>query len=407
MKTPHLPKFLAGLAAALLAQHASAYQVIVDFNTWQQSYGDPTLLKADGVYNIPGNSSLTTAQWQTLYGNLGPGWVVSEDNPGSSASYNTITNTFGIHVNDAMCYNETGATPGGTLLSDAQIAAQAPTHGGNVLVLTRDYNTTWPAWRTETDRALGNAAVTGVVMETSNPYSQQACDLLVKKALSLNKRVYFLLPGANTNYTMTSIQWLQQQLGSVMQDSRIFVIIYDYSKNAAHWLGGANTQQGTLYQVRAIATGITYQTEGLTIPNYVSASGGTARLLGTDANLSNSNGSILDSNNTGDYVTYLLPGVAAGNYDVRVGVKKNAARGIFQLQVGRADNFNGSMSAVGTPQDEYASAIAYAELDLGNWTPGTTSDKWFRFVVTGKNAASGGSTYNDAICFDYIKLTPH
>ncbi len=397
---------IGALLTALCLHQASAYQVIVDFNTFSQGFGDGSLLKADGVYNIPQNSNLTTAQWQALYAALGPGWVVSEDNPGSSASYNTITNTFGIHVDDAVCYNETGATPGGTLLSDAQISTQAPTHGGHVVALTRDYNTTWPAWRTETDRALNNSLVSGIVMETSNPYANQACDLLVSKALSLNKRVYFLLPGNNTSYALSSIQYLQSKVPTQMQDPRVFILIYDYSKNAAHWFGGVNTQQGTFYQARAIATGVCYQAEGLTIANYLSAAGGSARQLGTDTSLSNSNGMILDSNNAGDYMTFVVPNISAGNYNIKVGVKKNTSRGIFQLEVGRADNFNGTFSNIGGIQDEYASTIAYSELNLGAWAPGTTSDKWFRFLVTGKNSASGGTAYNDSIAVDYIKLTP-
>jgi hypothetical protein len=39
---------------------------------------------------------------------------------------------------------------------------------------------------------------------------------------------------------------------------------------------------------------------------------------------------------------------------------------------------------------------------MGNWTPASTSDKWFWFTVTGKNTASSGYT----IAFDYIKLIP-
>ncbi len=149
-----------------------------------------------------------------------------------------------------------------------------------------------------------------------------------------------------------------------------------------------------------------YEAENLAVPNYFSKSGGTARLIGTDANLSNSNGVILDSNDVGDYVTFTVPNVAAGRYDVTVGMKKNTSRGQFQLQIGRADNFSGTASNVGPVTDEYASTAVYTSVDLGSWAPGTTSDKWFRFNVVGKNASSSGSAYNDAIAIDYIILTP-
>ncbi len=149
-----------------------------------------------------------------------------------------------------------------------------------------------------------------------------------------------------------------------------------------------------------------WETEALTVPNYLSQSGGTERILPADARLSNADGTILDSNNVGDYVTFLVPNVAVATYDVRVGVKNYPSRGKFQLQIGRADNFSGTASNVGAVQDEYATGTVYSELDLGNWTPGTASDKWFRFNVVGKNSASAGAQYNYSLCFDYIKLVP-
>ncbi len=149
-----------------------------------------------------------------------------------------------------------------------------------------------------------------------------------------------------------------------------------------------------------------WETESLTVPNYLARSGGTERILPTDANLSNADGTILDSNDVGDYVTFLVPNIAAGPYNIKVGIKDYPNRGKFQLQIGRADNFNGTFSNVGPVVDEYAATTVYAEVDLGTWTPGSTSDKWFRFNVTGKNAASQGGTYNYALSYDYIKLTP-
>ncbi len=140
-----------------------------------------------------------------------------------------------------------------------------------------------------------------------------------------------------------------------------------------------------------------YQTESLT----VAATTDTHRLV-ADANYSAGYGTVLDSNAVGDYVGYILPNVAAGTYDVRVGVKKFPTRGIFQLTAGRADNYDGTKSNVGTPQDLYIATQSFVELDLGNWAPGSTGDKQFRFTVTGKNAASS----SDTLSFDYIRLVP-
>ena len=153
------------------------------------------------------------------------------------------------------------------------------------------------------------------------------------------------------------------------------------------------------------ATSYRYEAESLEVLGYLSQAGGTARRLGTDANLSNNDGMILDSNTVNDYVAFLLPAVAAGTYDVRVGLKKNNSRGIFQLSAQRADGTTGS-SNIGGAIDEYATGPVYTEVDLGNWTPASTSDKAFKFTVTGKNAASGGTSFNYSIAVDYITLSP-
>ena len=98
-------------------------------------------------------------------------------------------------------------------------------------------------------------------------------------------------------------------------------------------------------------------------------------------------------------MNFLVPAISAGTYDVRVGVKTTTTRGIVQLAIGQAGN---SPANVSTPRDLYSAADQYLELDLGNWTPSTTSDKWFWFTITGKNASSTG--YTAAV--DYILLLP-
>ncbi len=138
-----------------------------------------------------------------------------------------------------------------------------------------------------------------------------------------------------------------------------------------------------------------YETELLQV---ASSSGDTHRII-ADPNFSNGNATILDSNAVGDYVTYTLPHVKAGTYDVRIGTKKFNTRGIVQLNAAPA---GGSGSNVGAPQDLYVADQQFTEYDLGNWSPGSTSDKWFKFSITGKNASSSG--YSE--CFDYIKLIP-
>ncbi len=139
-----------------------------------------------------------------------------------------------------------------------------------------------------------------------------------------------------------------------------------------------------------------FEAEGLAMAN---SSGDTYRTF-SDATLTDGWGSILDATAVGDYVTLVVPGVAAGTYDVRVGVKLHPTRGIWQLAIGPAGS--PTPANLGSPQDEYSATPAPEEIDLGNWTPTSTSDKWFRFTVTGKNASSTGYT----MAFDYIKLIP-
>ncbi len=154
----------------------------------------------------------------------------------------------------------------------------------------------------------------------------------------------------------------------------------------------------TTFTATQQAEALQFEAESMTIPNY---SGPDYRLL-TDPLLNDGQGAILDSTAVGNYLTFLAPNIAAGTYDVKVRVKRINTRGIWQLAVGTAANFSGTKNNVGSPVDDYSAGQQFTTIDLGTWTPGTTSDKWFRFTITGKNASSTGYTE----CFDYIRLTP-
>ncbi len=147
-----------------------------------------------------------------------------------------------------------------------------------------------------------------------------------------------------------------------------------------------------------------FEAEQLTVQNYWTQSGGAVRNIGPDSNLSNSDGIIIDSANTNDQVTFLLPAVPAGNYTVYVGQKNFPSRGIYQLSAAALGST--SYSNIGAPVDEYAASANYTVVNLGTWSPGSTSDKLFKFTVTGKNANSSGTSYNYAVAIDYIQLVP-
>jgi hypothetical protein len=114
-------------------------------------------------------------------------------------------------------------------------------------------------------------------------------------------------------------------------------------------------------------------------------------------------GAFFDATSPGQFVTFDVPNVAAGTYDVRIGTKSWNNKGKWQLAISRLDGV-GSTSNVGPAVDEYSAGVnpIYSYVDLGNWAPGSSNDKAFRFTVTGKNTASSGY----GIAIDYIELIP-
>jgi hypothetical protein len=152
--------------------------------------------------------------------------------------------------------------------------------------------------------------------------------------------------------------------------------------------------QGGTTNVSSGTPGGTFEAEGLAI----SDSTGDSSSVNTDGG---SGGAYVQyfSNAAGDYVQFTVPNIAPGNYTLSIGVKKYNNRGIMQVQVNKAGS---TPSNIGSPIDLYSGSSSFTEVNVGTWSIGSTSDKWVKFLVTGKNGSSGG--YNLAI--DYIKLTP-
>jgi len=144
-------------------------------------------------------------------------------------------------------------------------------------------------------------------------------------------------------------------------------------------------QQPTLFE----AEKLTYTTSGpdSTLFANPAASGGSSVTFNATA--------------TGQFITFTLPNISADNYNVRVGVKKQSARGIYQLAVGSAANF-GNGIPTGGPVDHYAPSTTFTEVDLGYYSVSEAGDQWIRFTATGKNVSSTGLSGG----FDYIKLIP-
>ncbi len=204
--------------------------------------------------------------------------------------------------------------------------------------------------------------------------------------------------------------------GSNTSDFSNYVILAEHGgdpyRNTGRWVANLTTSSSFRYyrlqssgnisasefQVYTGGSALFYEAESLTV---AASSGDTHRIV-ADSRYSAGNGTILDANAVGDYVTYLLPSIPTGSYDVRIGVKNNSNRGIWQLFAGRADSFATTATTVGGTQDEYNTTEVFTEVDLGVWSPVSSNAKWFQFKITGKNGASSGYTES----FDYIKLAP-
>ncbi|WNR45288.1 glycoside hydrolase family 9 protein [Paenibacillus roseipurpureus] len=152
------------------------------------------------------------------------------------------------------------------------------------------------------------------------------------------------------------------------------------ASNALNVTTSASGTPGTVY---------TFETEALT----PTMSSGDTHAINTDSNFSGGQGDMFNSNAVNDYIQYTVNVPAAGTYDVKVRVKKNTSRGIYQLSIGGTNQ--------GSTFDNYASVATYVEFDLGNKTFTSSGNQTFKFTVTGKNTSSTGYTLQT----DYISLT--
>jgi hypothetical protein len=96
----------------------------------------------------------------------------------------------------------------------------------------------------------------------------------------------------------------------------------------------------------------------------------------------------------GDSVTFTVNVPQAGIYDIAYTTEKASNRGYLQFSI------NGTN--VGPLSGQYATAIAFARCDLGNFSFPAAGSYSFKFTVAGKNSSSSGYT----LAFDDITLAP-
>jgi len=134
--------------------------------------------------------------------------------------------------------------------------------------------------------------------------------------------------------------------------------------------------------------------------NVTDISAGSTQIVVTNSSFSAGRARQLQVNGPGDFLTLAVNVPYSGDYNIRVGVRRNSSSGQFQLAA--APLAGGAFLDIGAVQDTYAATTAYAELNLGNTNFPAAGDYGFRFTVAGKNASS--TDYGLAL--DYIRLTP-
>ncbi|HTB81299.1 MAG TPA: chitobiase/beta-hexosaminidase C-terminal domain-containing protein [Opitutaceae bacterium] len=120
---------------------------------------------------------------------------------------------------------------------------------------------------------------------------------------------------------------------------------------------------------------VSFEAENLTY----TPSGATASVQ-TDTNSSNGKWVELAGNSVGDSISYAIPSMVAGTYQVQMEWKGNNSRGIVQLAV---DGTN-----VGPTLDQYASGQTYPTTTFGTVTFASAGTHTVKLTVTGKNGSS-------------------
>jgi endo-1,4-beta-xylanase len=208
-------------------------------------------------------------------------------------------------------------------------------------------------------------------------------------ALAAQAETYFSVVGTALAYPKTSVVQLWG-----FSDRYSWIPAFAPGYGAALPLDKKLNRKPAWWALRDV---LAHQAETLAVAEL---SPGDASSLITGTSFSAGKARQFQANASNDAITLVASVPYAGEYNVRVGVRKSTAAGRFQLAAPRAPG--GAAADIGGAQDTYAASTSYAELDLGAFTFTAPGDSPFRFTVLGKNAAS--SDYGLAL--DYLRLTP-
>jgi len=106
----------------------------------------------------------------------------------------------------------------------------------------------------------------------------------------------------------------------------------------------------------------------------------------SESGLSGDGAVSLDAASVGQSITFTLPNLASGIYDLTVRVKMLNNRAIAQMSMG--NSIGGPFTNLGSPLDFYAASATYTNLVTLRVTNSTSGPKYLKFATVGKNASS-------------------
>ncbi|MDQ8182612.1 glycosyl hydrolase 115 family protein [Pelagicoccus sp. SDUM812005] len=120
----------------------------------------------------------------------------------------------------------------------------------------------------------------------------------------------------------------------------------------------------------------------------------------TDGPASGGGGLHMQSTAVGQYASFAVPSLAAGDYQLSMRTKKWGSRGIVQLAI--AENPEGPFTDVGDEIDLYSSSGVYENIDPLAVHFDSSGTKYVRITVVGKNVAAS----NYWVLLDLIEFEP-
>ena len=367
--------------------------------------GSSTLSISTSASTTPGTYTLTisatgggvnhttsvTLTVNAVGGSLPAGWTdvdIGSVGVAGNASYASPTFTLNGSGNDiwstADAFNYAYQSTSGDLAIAARVATQENTAAwAKAGVMIRE-------------STAANAAYVGVYITPSNGVSMQVRTATGVASVDLARQAGFVAP-----YWVKIVRSGSTFSGYSSADGTTWTLVgsTNLTMATAATAGLAvcahdNTQLNTsTFDSVTMATYAFFEAEALTVVTNTQ----TFTII-NDTNCSGGQFIQLNATNVNDLIKFLVPGINAGTYDLRVGVKDNYNRATVQTYTGKV---GGAFNAFGAVFDEYTATATYPEIDLGPWTV-STSDKYVGFSVTGHNASS--SSY--VIAVDYIELVP-